>query len=144
MKAFTLFIVLAAATCLVACTTVPTRMNKLEMGMTKAQAEDVMGTPDAVYAHRDGYLLSYTHKPFGSWFPDAYFVKVVDDKVVSFGKVEPDQDDLDRRRAAAAFMLGRSMTPIQPYQNTTYQMPVNKPINCTTNNIGTTAYTSCN
>ena len=75
---------------LVACATTSTRTNKLTIGMSRTQVEQIMGTPASTAANEKGFQLHYRlstpSRGIGylnekQW----YVVGFKDDKVVSYG-----------------------------------------------------------
>jgi hypothetical protein len=73
---------------LAGCETNATRTRDLRVGMTKADVISVLGTPMSMGADRQSEILYYrlTEGTIGTE-TRAYFVRVVDGKVDSFGRV---------------------------------------------------------
>lgn len=72
--------------------TSPKKMNHLNIGMTKQEVISVLGSPDSTAAPGNGVeFLRYTLDPWnGFWDPsatEAYFVRLVDGRVDSYGRV---------------------------------------------------------
>jgi hypothetical protein len=84
-------LILVAVIVLTGCTTA-TKMNNLNVGMTKEQVLAVMGSPDNTAAPGNGieslrYALSTWSN--GAHITHWYYVKLVDGKVVSYGPLFP-------------------------------------------------------
>lgn len=84
-------LILVAAICLAGCATAP-KMNRLSVGMTKQEVVSVMGQPTSTAAPGSGvellrYRLSPTsdHALYG--VTEEYFVRLVNGKVESYGKM---------------------------------------------------------
>ncbi len=88
---------LAGVIALAGCATAP-KMNRLSLGMTKQEVVSVMGRPDSTSAPGDGVeLLRYQLSPQGGpiihLITEEYVVKMVNGKVVTYGKTrEVDKD----------------------------------------------------
>ena len=88
-KRYTLM--LATMIALAGCATAP-KMDRLSIGMTKQEVLSVMGRPDSTSAPGDGiellhYKLSPQGGPIMNIITEDYFVKTVNGKVVSYGKL---------------------------------------------------------
>lgn len=81
--------ILIGAIALAACATAP-KMNALRVGMTKTQVLATMGQPMSTAATGDVQVLRYRLSNASQAFyglTSEYFVKLVDGKVTSFGKM---------------------------------------------------------
>jgi hypothetical protein len=96
--------ILCALACLsiAACAPSAKRLDKLSLGMTKAEAIKAIGKPKSTTADSRGEVLAYdfTDKPFGDGmiFPGRYFVIVQNDKVTGWQR-DDHKDAVDRQRA---------------------------------------------
>ncbi|SRR6266498_5939354 len=92
LRIFILLIVLV----LTSCATSAKRLNSLSVGMSKAEVLRIMGAPESTRATSGTEILVYTLKertalpgeaigPFG--INEKYFVKLVDGKVQSYGRI---------------------------------------------------------
>jgi hypothetical protein len=84
-------LMLAGLIALAGCATAP-KMNRLSLGMTKQEVVSVMGRPDSTSAPGDGvellhYKLSPQGGPFINLITEEYAVKMVNGKVVGYGKL---------------------------------------------------------
>jgi hypothetical protein len=120
----------------IGCASAPEKMSGLRVGMTKEEALNVMGSPDQTAANTRAEALFYRK----GW--DWYYVNLVDGKVESYGQKPVSESEMANRRAAAAFMMAHP-AQVQPVQQPVYQMPVRRPVNCMTNQVGSTAFTNC-
>lgn len=114
------------------CASPSTRMKDVEIGMSKADAINIMGEPDSIAASPAAEHLVYRHKEWGEWYQRTYYVTLVDGKVYAFGQQPLSDAQINQNQAAAAYMLG-TMSAQRP-----------TPVRCTTNQIGSTAFTNCN
>jgi hypothetical protein len=75
-------------------------MNKLSVGMTKGEVEKVMGQPKFTSAKSGAEYLRYNlsggHK-LNDDFRDEYYVKLVEGKVESYGKIGDFETDKEQR-----------------------------------------------
>jgi hypothetical protein len=92
-------LMLAALIALTGCwgATAP-KMNRLSVGMTKQEVVSVMGRPDSTSTLDNGvellhYKLSPQGGPFMNLVTDEYAVKMVNGKVVSYGKMSELKSD---------------------------------------------------
>lgn len=121
------------------CSSIPGKLEKLEVGMSKAQMTEIMGSPSERAVGPGSETLYYTHSGVGAEYYRAFYVVLENSQVVSFGPA----------RSGASSLTINSMPQIQVPQSTyqpipVYQAPVNRPTNCTTNMVGQQAYTTCN
>lgn len=81
--------------------------NKISVGMSKAEAIQKLGEPASTAAFPGGEYLTYRRMAavVSDW-PKDYFVKVIDDKVVSFGR----KGDFDSTKNATVDLNVRSAT----------------------------------
>jgi outer membrane protein assembly factor BamE (lipoprotein component of BamABCDE complex) len=131
----TLFLALSVIA-LSACTSMPKKMNSLSRGMSKSEVIQTMGTPNSTAADSNGETLVYKDGPH------VYLVQLKDGKVDAYGEGPVDQVELERearRKAAARAAFSQIGQPQQAYQ-----IPVNRPMSCTSNKLGQTTYTNCN
>jgi len=94
-------LILAGIIALAGCATAP-KMNRLCVGMTKQDVISVMGRPDSTSTLDDGvellhYKLSPQGGPFMNLITDEYAVKMVNEKVVSYGKMS-ELDSGDKKK----------------------------------------------
>jgi len=84
------------AVLLAGCATSSQVINKVKLGMTKAEVIEIMGQPKSTRANREAEYLVYKlregiTKPFTTLGPvsieEEYFVKLVDGRVESYGRV---------------------------------------------------------
>jgi outer membrane protein assembly factor BamE (lipoprotein component of BamABCDE complex) len=76
---------------LTGCRSTGEKMNRVSLGMTKAEVVSTMGSPDSTAANEGAEFMRYSLAR-ASWGPEAnfrddYFVKFVNDRVVSYGRV---------------------------------------------------------
>lgn len=124
---------------LAACTSVPTKMQSLNIGMAPDDVRQVMGKPDNLSVGPSEQIFYYKDSGmFGRW----YFVKFSDLKVDSYGQVPLTPYQQQAMGQAAANLMSRPAYTPMPV----YQVPVNRNsnFNCTTNQYGNTSYTNCN
>jgi hypothetical protein len=84
-------LILAGFIVLAGCATAP-KMNRLSVGMTKQEVVSAMGRPDSTSTLDNGaellhYKLSPQGGPFMNLITDEYAVRIVNGKVVSYGKM---------------------------------------------------------
>jgi hypothetical protein len=123
-----------ASAILTACSSIPSKMAEVHRGMTRAEAETILGAPDSASV--------------GVGLETAYY-----DRVVAFGTRETFFVEYDNGLVNRAGSLGRrgpgpSMAsmpqPMPTYQQPVYQVPIRRPVNCTSNTFSGTTYTNCN
>ena len=87
MKKLIIIIVLAALT---SCVT-SRKFNNISVGMTKAQVIEKIGNPKTTKASEGVvYLIYNTYSSFqevNNLSPEAFFVKLINNKVISYGRV---------------------------------------------------------
>lgn len=71
------------------CRSTGAKLNELSVGMTKAEVLGVMGTPDSTAANGGAEFLRFrlAQRSFGATYYDDYFVKLVNGRVESYGRV---------------------------------------------------------
>jgi hypothetical protein len=87
---YTQMLIIAILVSLVGCATA-SRMNRLSVGMTKQEVCSALGNPDSSASPGGGidilrYELTTKERPYGR-ISREYYVKLVDGKVESFGKM---------------------------------------------------------
>ena len=70
---------------MIGCAASAKRLNKLNIGMTKAEAIELMGEPNFTSSVRDVEILAYKLKS-GAFYTETYHVKIINGKVVKFGQ----------------------------------------------------------
>lgn len=123
---------------IVGCASASSKMNSLQVGMSKQDAVATMGSPESVAANSSSETLFYK---------DRVYVSFVNGKVDSYGQRQLSEAEIAAeasRKQAALQMMGNGFKAqaAQP----AYQMPVNnnKSFNCTSNRVGSQTYTNCN
>jgi hypothetical protein len=113
------------------------KMNRLSIGMTKAQVIAEMGDPDSVSASAKAEVLKYSliNK---NGFREDYGVGIKEGKVERYGSMDeifpPTPEELKARDA-------RAQAAMQMYQMQQQRAPSNT--NCTTTGFGNMASTNC-
>ncbi|MDR2425609.1 MAG: outer membrane protein assembly factor BamE [Endomicrobium sp.] len=74
---------------IVSCASIPTKMNNLNVGMTKSQVFRILGKPDTVSARENVEILKYHHSYWVWWIrrTKRYFVKLTDGAVNAYGQI---------------------------------------------------------
>jgi hypothetical protein len=81
-----LTVMLLAALLIFGCAASSKKMNKLQMGMTKAEVVEAMGPPQSTSAKPEVEYLKYRLSS-GGMFADDYYVRLRNGKVDAFGTV---------------------------------------------------------
>lgn len=119
----------------VGCATVPEKMQKLQIGMSKPEVIGVLGDPNSVAARGKEEALYYTHSGFAADYWKTYFVNLVDGKVESFGQLGGSP------AATVIYQMPAPAVQTNPVQFHPIQQ--NPAVNCTTTKSGDTAFTNC-
>lgn len=69
----------------VGCAASAQKINRLNVGMTKADVIDVMGAPDYTSGREGVEILSYRLNA-GRFYSDTFYVRIIDGKVERFGR----------------------------------------------------------
>ena len=117
------------------------KMNRVSVGMSKAEVIKQIGAPDWSEGGYSEENLAYVlPQNMGDMFKNTYVVVIKDGKVDSYHRVErPPMDP----QVQAAFI--QSYRPIQFQPQQLYIPPAQpRTINCMSNQIGNQTYTNCN
>lgn len=128
LQTMKLTLVLACAFCLMlaSCTTTLDRVNNLSQGMTKAEAVKVLGQPYMTMSPGYGveilqYRLRRTRYPLKVPLTYDYIVRLVDGRVVAYGKPDDLNVKLDPRERTVNVHVRSETTnavaPVQPNVN---------------------------
>jgi hypothetical protein len=84
MKLYRIIIIFIAVFFLFGCAGSSKKMNQLKLGMTRQEVIDAIGEPASTSAKRNTVYLNY-HLRAGSFYTDAYYVRLHDGKVDAYG-----------------------------------------------------------
>jgi hypothetical protein len=85
MKSFRFVLISLSVIFFLGCAGSSKKMNKLKIGMTKQEVIEAIGQPNSSSAIRNVESLRYRLNP-GGFSPNEYYVKLLDGKVVTYGK----------------------------------------------------------
>ena len=85
MKSFRLVLISLSVIFLLGCAASSKKMNQLNLGMTKQEVIEAIGQPNSSSAIQNQEYLRYRLNP-GEFSPNEYYVKLLDGKVVAYGK----------------------------------------------------------
>jgi hypothetical protein len=81
-----IMVVLAGVVFFLGCAGLANNMNKLRLGMSKAEVIQAMGPPCSTSANREAEYLKYRFY-YDGLFTSEYYVKLQDGKVDAFGRL---------------------------------------------------------
>lgn len=84
------YLICLLALFLLSCVSSPSKMNHVNLGMSKAEVVSILGSPQSTRAQGRVEYLVYQfleRNPLIDSRPSPYFVRLVDGKVESYGKV---------------------------------------------------------
>ena len=85
MKLYRIIVIFIAVVFLFGCAGSSKKMNQLNLGMTKQEVIEAIGQPNSSSAIQNQEYLRYRLNP-GEFSPNEYYVKLLDGKVVAYGK----------------------------------------------------------
>ena len=86
MKLYRIIVILIAVVFLFGCAGSSKKMNRLNLGMTKKEVIEAIGEPTSTTAQKNTEYLNYQLST-GGFFTNEYYVRLLDGKVVAYGKV---------------------------------------------------------